>query len=78
MSNPFPLLKRADCFVLSSNHEGQPMVLFEAMILDKPIISTDITGSRSALEGRSGVLVENSVDVSLQRNAGLYLGKVGV
>lgn len=62
ISNPFPLLKRADCFVLSSNHEGQPMVLFEAMILDKPIISTDITGSRSALEGRSGVLVENSVD----------------
>ncbi|WP_234810837.1 glycosyltransferase, partial [Enterobacter hormaechei] len=49
ISNPFSLLKRADCFVLSSNHEGLSMVLFEAMILDKPIISTDITGSRSAL-----------------------------
>lgn len=59
-SNPFSLLKRADCFVLSSNHEGQPMVLFEAMILQKPIISTDIVGSRSAIEGRSGTLVENS------------------
>ena len=59
-ANPFPLLKRADCFVLSSDHEGQPMVLFEAMILNKPIISTDIVGSRSALEGRSGVLVDNS------------------
>lgn len=58
--NPFPMLKRADCFVLSSNHEGQPMVLFEAMILKKPIISTDIVGSRSAIEGRSGHLVENS------------------
>lgn len=62
VANPFPLLKRSDCFILSSNHEGQPMVLFEAMILDKPIISTDITGSRSALEGRTGVLVENSED----------------
>lgn len=60
-ANPFPLLKRADCFVLSSNHEGQPMTLFEAMILEKMIISTDIVGSRSALEGRSGHLVENSV-----------------
>ncbi|AEG31692.1 CDP-glycerol glycerophosphotransferase family protein [Thiomicrospira cyclica] len=60
--NPFPLLKRADCFVLSSNHEGQPMVLFEAMILNKPIISTDIVGSRSAIEGRSGHLVENSAE----------------
>lgn len=67
VSNPFPLLKKSDCFVLSSNHEGQPMVLFEAMILNKPIISTDITGSRSALEGRTGMLVDNSED-------GLYQG----
>lgn len=67
--NPFPFLKRADCFVLSSNHEGQPMTLFEAMILEKPIISTDIIGSRSALEGRPGHLVQNS-------ESGLYHGMV--
>ena len=36
------------------------MVLFEAMILKKPIIFTDIVGSRSEIEGRSGHLVENS------------------
>nr|WP_251000924.1 glycosyltransferase [Escherichia coli] len=76
ISNPFPLLKRADCFVLSSNHEGQPMVLFEAMILDKPIISTDITGSRSALEGRSGVLVENSVDGLFNGMRDFILGRL--
>ncbi len=60
--NPFPLLRQADCFVLSSNHEGQPMTLLEAMILKKMIISTDIVGSRSAIEGRSGYLVDNSVE----------------
>lgn len=65
--NPFPILKRADCFVLSSDHEGQPMTLFEAMILKKPIISTDIIGSRSAIEGRSGLLVENNEE-------GLFVG----
>jgi CDP-glycerol glycerophosphotransferase len=65
-SNPFPFVKKANCFVLSSNHEGQPMVLFEAMILEKPIISTDIVGSRSAIEGRSGHLVENSEEGLLQ------------
>lgn len=65
--NPFPILERADCFVLSSDHEGQPMTLFEAMILKKPIISTDITGSRSAIEGRSGLLVENNEE-------GLFFG----
>lgn len=61
-ANPFPLLKQADCFVLSSNHEGQPMVLFEAMILQKPIIATNITGNRGVLEGRAGLLTPNSVE----------------
>lgn len=58
--NPFPLLKKADCFVLSSDHEGQPMVLLEALILGKPIVATDIVGNRSVLEGRPGLLVPNS------------------
>lgn len=61
-ANPFPLLKQADCFVLSSNHEGQPMVLFEAMILQKPIIATNITGNRGVLEGRAGLLTPNSAE----------------
>lgn len=58
--NPFPVVKAASCFVLSSNHEGQPMVLLEAMALGKPIIATDIDGNRGVLEGRYGKLVENS------------------
>ncbi|MFT6924622.1 MAG: CDP-glycerol glycerophosphotransferase [Psychromonas sp.] len=62
IDNPFSLLKRADCFVLSSDHEGQPMVLFEAMILKKAIIATDIKSCRGVLEGRSGLLVDNNSD----------------
>ncbi|MEV7637977.1 CDP-glycerol glycerophosphotransferase family protein [Pseudarthrobacter enclensis] len=61
-SNPFPALARADCFVLSSNHEGQPMVLLEALTLHKPIISTDIIGARYVLRDGYGLLVENSSD----------------
>ncbi len=60
--NPFPYLKRAACFVMSSNYEGQGLVLFEAMILGIPIISTDIAACRSVVEGRSGLLVENSAE----------------
>jgi CDP-glycerol glycerophosphotransferase len=60
--NPYALMARADCFVLSSDHEGQPMVLLEALALGIPTLSTDVPGSRSVLEGGYGLLVENSVD----------------
>lgn len=60
-SNPFPILKKADCFILSSNHEGQPMVLLESLILNKQIIATDIPGNRGVLNEYGGMLVENDV-----------------
>jgi len=60
VSNPFALINKCNCFVLSSNHEGQPMVLLENLILNKDIIATDIPGNRSVLEGGYGVLVENN------------------
>jgi CDP-glycerol glycerophosphotransferase len=61
ISNPYALLHKCDCFVLSSNHEGQPMVLLEALTLGKPVIVTDIPGSRSVIEGGHGLIVENSI-----------------
>ncbi len=60
IDNPFPWLARADCFVLSSNYEGQPMVLLEAMSLGKPIIATRIPGCVSVLGDEYGLLVDNS------------------
>ena len=62
VENPYPWLRRADCFVLSSNHEGQPMVLLEALALNKPIISTDITATHNLLIDTGSLLVNNDVD----------------
>lgn len=61
INNPYPWLAKADCFVLSSNHEGQPMVLLEAMALNRPIIATDIPATRGMLMNSSAKLVENSI-----------------
>ncbi|MER2134913.1 MAG: CDP-glycerol glycerophosphotransferase family protein [Arthrobacter sp.] len=61
-ANPFPALRRADCFVFSSEYEGQGLAVLEALILEKPVISTDVVGPRSVLEGGHGLLVENSVE----------------
>jgi glycosyltransferase involved in cell wall biosynthesis len=49
VQNPFAIMALADCFVLSSDHEGQPMVLLEAATLGMPIICTDFGSVRDAL-----------------------------
>lgn len=62
-SNPFPILAACDCLVMSSNHEGQPMVLLEAMTLGVPVVATDVDGNRDLLKPYGyGLLVDNSID----------------
>lgn len=59
--NPYPYLKNADYFVLSSRYEGFPTVLFEAITLKKNIIATEVSGVKEMLEnGALGLIVENS------------------
>ncbi|CAD7341485.1 MULTISPECIES: CDP-glycerol glycerophosphotransferase family protein [unclassified Sphingobium] len=72
--NPFPALKASDCLVLSSDHEGQGLVLIEALVLGKPIIATDIVTSRDVLGDEYGELVENSED-GLRRGMLAFLEK---
>ncbi len=60
--NPFPYVKDADLFVLSSNLEGLPTVLYEAIIVGTPCISTDVAGAKEILGNTYGMVVNNSDD----------------
>ncbi|WP_066438531.1 glycosyltransferase [Chryseobacterium sp. CCH4-E10] len=60
-SNPYPYLKKADFYVMSSRHEGFPTIIAEALILKKPVSATDISGIRDLLQdGRLGNITPNS------------------
>jgi glycosyltransferase involved in cell wall biosynthesis len=49
-SNPYPYIKRADVFVLSSRYEGLPLALLEALAVGTPVVAMDCPGGvREAL-----------------------------
>ena len=60
--NPYPYLKHADMFVLSSRYEGLPNVVLEALSLGTPVVATDCPGGvREILQGCSmGCVVPSS------------------
>lgn len=59
VANPYAALARASLFVLSSDYEGLPAVLIEALACGTPVVSTDCpSGPAEILErGRYGRLV---------------------
>lgn len=58
--NPYPYVKNADFFVLSSYMEGYGIVIKEALLLKTKIITTDVVGPREILEnGKYGIIVPN-------------------
>lgn len=67
-ANPYPYLRAADMYLSASYFEGFSMVMMEAVILAKPMLSTDVSGARDMLgDSEYGLVVENSAE-------GLYAG----
>ncbi len=58
--NPFPYLKVSDCLLMSSQFEGYPVVFIEALILGKPIVTTDVSDSKKDIKDKYGIVNENS------------------
>lgn len=59
-TNPYPYIKAANFFVLSSFMEGYGIVIKEALLLKKKILTTDVVGPREILEnGKYGIIIKN-------------------
>jgi len=66
LANPYPLLARADCFVLSSDYEGQPMVLLEAAVAGLPIVTVRFGSVSDALPAGQLHVVDQTVEALAQ------------
>ena len=62
MTNPMPVLNACDLFLLTSDYEGRPVVLYEADILGIPAVATDVPGAHGFMEDYGGYLVPASAD----------------
>jgi CDP-glycerol glycerophosphotransferase len=59
--NPHPILKACDCFILPSDYEAQPLVLYEAMTQGLPVMVSDIPSSRKVIEQIGGWVIGKTV-----------------
>ncbi len=51
------LLKASTALVLVAQHEGLPNCIIEALYFEKPVIGSDIRGTRDLLQGGGGLIV---------------------
>ena len=65
--NPYPYIREADLFVLTSSWESYGMVVMESLILGTPVVAGDYPALKEILSDNYGIRTENSVD-------GIYRG----
>ena len=78
--NPYPYIKFADCFVLSSRWEGLPNVLIESQFLGTPAAAFKCVPvvERIVVEGRNGYLAQKEDARSLSQAivSAIELGRI--
>lgn len=60
IANPFPRLKQADLFCMTSAHEGYPMVITETLSIGTPVVSTPVNGVTEMLAHGGGILTDET------------------
>ncbi len=70
-SNPYPYIKKSDCFIMCSRYEPFGLVILEAMILKVPVLSLDVLSIREIFSKDYGEIFPND-------EKGLYDGILDV
>ena len=60
--NPYPYYKISNCFLLTSEYEGYPVVFNECMTLNLPIITTDVSDAKEIISNKFGLVIDKDID----------------
>ena len=58
--NPYPYVRLSDYVVLTSEYEGYPVVFLESLVLDKTLITTDVSDARKDIQDKFGIVINKN------------------
>ena len=74
--NPMPAVAAADCFVFSSDYEGQGLVVLEAMSLGIPVVTCEFEVVWSVVSADRALVVDQTVEALADGMAEFRRGNV--
>lgn len=58
--NPYPYYILADFVVVTSDYEGYPVVFMESQVLERKLITTDVSDSKKDIDNKTGIVIDKS------------------
>lgn len=74
--NPYSYFKIADCLLLTSDYEGSPVIYTETMVLNKPIISTEVAGCEQIKDKFGYIVNKDSKSVYIAMKEFIHNGYI--
>ena len=62
VANPYAIMRKCDCVILPSLHEGQPIVLLEARVLHMPIVMTEFSTAKDSVIPNGQYIIKNDIE----------------